>query len=245
MLPGGRAAHAGGARSTGTRFPAEALDRCFELFREAPGPARRRRASWATSSSSSRPGSATTTRRSTTSPRCRRGCRAGRWPWSSGTRPGSRSGPTRSLRFLAAARPRPRVRRRAVAAVRRGRDDAPSWAVLRLHGRNVQGWLDQLAGREPTRGREVRLPVRPRGAGRARAPRPAAPPPRPARRGHVQQQQPGLPDPERARPQAPARARGAGPRRRPRRWRPGRRRAAPSRVRRKRSSGETRRRGRA
>ncbi len=27
---------------------------------------------------------------------------------------------------------------------------APAWAVLRLHGRNVQGWLDQRAGREPT-----------------------------------------------------------------------------------------------
>lgn len=27
---------------------------------------------------------------------------------------------------------------------------APAWAVLRLHGRNVQGWLAQRAGREPT-----------------------------------------------------------------------------------------------
>jgi uncharacterized protein YecE (DUF72 family) len=27
---------------------------------------------------------------------------------------------------------------------------APGWVVLRLHGRNVQGWLDQLAGREPS-----------------------------------------------------------------------------------------------
>jgi uncharacterized protein YecE (DUF72 family) len=27
---------------------------------------------------------------------------------------------------------------------------APGWAVLRLHGRNVQGWLDQLAGRRPS-----------------------------------------------------------------------------------------------
>jgi uncharacterized protein YecE (DUF72 family) len=26
----------------------------------------------------------------------------------------------------------------------------PDWAVLRLHGRNVQGWLDQRAGKEPT-----------------------------------------------------------------------------------------------
>jgi uncharacterized protein YecE (DUF72 family) len=26
----------------------------------------------------------------------------------------------------------------------------PDWAVLRLHGRNVKGWLDQLAGKEPT-----------------------------------------------------------------------------------------------
>jgi uncharacterized protein YecE (DUF72 family) len=26
----------------------------------------------------------------------------------------------------------------------------PSWAVLRLHGRNIQGWLDQRAGKEPT-----------------------------------------------------------------------------------------------
>jgi len=26
----------------------------------------------------------------------------------------------------------------------------PEWAVLRLHGRNLQGWLDQRAGREPT-----------------------------------------------------------------------------------------------
>jgi uncharacterized protein YecE (DUF72 family) len=24
------------------------------------------------------------------------------------------------------------------------------WAVLRLHGRNLRGWLDQRAGREPT-----------------------------------------------------------------------------------------------
>jgi uncharacterized protein YecE (DUF72 family) len=27
---------------------------------------------------------------------------------------------------------------------------APEWAVVRLHGRNVTGWLDQLAGKEPT-----------------------------------------------------------------------------------------------
>jgi uncharacterized protein YecE (DUF72 family) len=27
---------------------------------------------------------------------------------------------------------------------------APDWAIVRLHGRNVQGWLDQLAGREPS-----------------------------------------------------------------------------------------------
>jgi uncharacterized protein YecE (DUF72 family) len=27
---------------------------------------------------------------------------------------------------------------------------APGWAILRLHGRNVQGWLDQLAGRKPS-----------------------------------------------------------------------------------------------
>jgi uncharacterized protein YecE (DUF72 family) len=27
---------------------------------------------------------------------------------------------------------------------------APQWAVLRLHGRNVTGWVDQLAGKEPT-----------------------------------------------------------------------------------------------
>ena len=26
----------------------------------------------------------------------------------------------------------------------------PAWTVIRLHGRNVQGWLDQMAGREPT-----------------------------------------------------------------------------------------------
>jgi uncharacterized protein YecE (DUF72 family) len=26
----------------------------------------------------------------------------------------------------------------------------PEWAVFRLHGQNVRGWLDQLAGREPT-----------------------------------------------------------------------------------------------
>jgi uncharacterized protein YecE (DUF72 family) len=26
----------------------------------------------------------------------------------------------------------------------------PEWAVVRLHGRNLQGWLDQRAGREPT-----------------------------------------------------------------------------------------------
>jgi uncharacterized protein YecE (DUF72 family) len=26
----------------------------------------------------------------------------------------------------------------------------PEWAVLRLHGRNVKGWRDQLAGKEPT-----------------------------------------------------------------------------------------------
>ena len=26
----------------------------------------------------------------------------------------------------------------------------PDWAILRLHGRNLQGWLDQLAGREPS-----------------------------------------------------------------------------------------------
>jgi uncharacterized protein YecE (DUF72 family) len=26
----------------------------------------------------------------------------------------------------------------------------PGWAVLRLHGRNLQGWLDQLAGRKPS-----------------------------------------------------------------------------------------------
>jgi uncharacterized protein YecE (DUF72 family) len=26
----------------------------------------------------------------------------------------------------------------------------PEWAVVRLHGRNVRGWRDQLAGREPT-----------------------------------------------------------------------------------------------
>jgi uncharacterized protein YecE (DUF72 family) len=26
----------------------------------------------------------------------------------------------------------------------------PGWAVLRLHGHNVKGWLDQLAGREPS-----------------------------------------------------------------------------------------------
>jgi uncharacterized protein YecE (DUF72 family) len=24
------------------------------------------------------------------------------------------------------------------------------WAIVRLHGRNVRGWRDQLAGREPT-----------------------------------------------------------------------------------------------
>jgi uncharacterized protein YecE (DUF72 family) len=27
---------------------------------------------------------------------------------------------------------------------------APGWAALRLHGQNVKGWLDQLAGKEPT-----------------------------------------------------------------------------------------------
>jgi uncharacterized protein YecE (DUF72 family) len=27
---------------------------------------------------------------------------------------------------------------------------APGWAVVRLHGRNVKGWLDQLGGREPS-----------------------------------------------------------------------------------------------
>jgi len=26
----------------------------------------------------------------------------------------------------------------------------PTWAVVRLHGRNLKGWLDQLAGKEPT-----------------------------------------------------------------------------------------------
>ena len=47
-------------------------------------------------------------------------------------------------------------------------------AVIRLHGRNVQGFMKQLRGQAPTRGREVRLSLRFDGDRGDRRPRPRA-----------------------------------------------------------------------
>ena len=85
--------------------------------------------------------------------------------------------------------------------------------MLRLHGRNLRGWLDQRAGREPTVAEKYDYLYGAEELGELAASRPAPAPPRPTRRGHVQQQQRGLPDAERARPEATARTRGAGSRR--------------------------------
>ena len=110
-----------------------------------------------------------------------------------------------------AARAGPRHRGRGVAAVGGGGDDGrvghPPAPRAEPPG------LARPAGRARADGRrEVRLPLRRRGAGRDGRAGAASPPERPASRGHVQQQQRGLPHAERARPQTPPRPRRAGPR---------------------------------
>jgi uncharacterized protein YecE (DUF72 family) len=130
------------------RFPAEALDRCFELFRDGLAPLAERGklgyvlfqlAPWiryddaALDYLASLPG------------------RLPGWPVAVEFRNASWI-PERTdevLRFLADhalafvcldAPWQPYVPAATV----------PGWAVLRLHGQNVKGWLDQLAGREPS-----------------------------------------------------------------------------------------------
>ena len=91
------------ARSWPTRFRPRALDAAFRLFRAALAPLAEagklgyvlfQFAPWVHFEP---------TRGSTTWPRCRRGCRAGRWPWSSAIARGFPTTPTR--RCARCARP--------------------------------------------------------------------------------------------------------------------------------------------
>ena len=179
----GRRAGAAAARRRGGRPRGEVLaDEVPRRGRSTPPSASsaprsgrwRRRASSATCSSSSRPWvHFEPTAGSNTWPRCRRGCRAGRWPSSSATARGFPTTPTRRCRPCARpGSPTSIVDAPAVAgadAARDGGDRADGGpAAARTQRRG-------LAAPAPRRGaggaREVRLPLQRAGAGARWCPR--------------------------------------------------------------------------